>query len=167
MFPLIAVYCQDPHVRDRRALGRSRSTRSPVPHPGSGYLIGEAKLKRLFSTVIATVLFTGMVAAPADAYRRKGHSARDYARSQVSARQFACLNKLWNRESGWNHRAMNPSSGAYGIPQALPGWKMRSAGADWRTNPRTQVRWGLHLYIKPRYGTPCAAWAHSQRYGWY
>ncbi|TNY35439.1 lytic transglycosylase domain-containing protein [Thermomonospora catenispora] len=80
--------------------------------------------------------------------------------------QFGCLVKLWDKESGWRTTAQNPTSGAYGIPQALPGSKMASAGADWRTNPRTQIKWGLG-YIKDRYGTPCAAWAHSQRVGWY
>jgi hypothetical protein len=82
------------------------------------------------------------------------------------AGQFSCLKSLWSRESGWNYRAMNPSSGAYGIAQALPGGKMASAGADWRTNPVTQIRWGLD-YIADRYGTPCGAWGHSQASGWY
>jgi hypothetical protein len=82
------------------------------------------------------------------------------------ASQFSCLNSLWNKESRWNYRAQNPSSGAYGIPQALPGTKMASAGSDWRTNPVTQIEWGLD-YIADRYGTPCAAWGHSQSVGWY
>jgi Transglycosylase SLT domain len=80
--------------------------------------------------------------------------------------QFPCLNKLWNRESGWNHKAYNESSGAYGIPQALPGSKMQSAGSDWKTNPATQIKWGLG-YIKDRYGNPCNAWQHSEDAGWY
>jgi hypothetical protein len=80
--------------------------------------------------------------------------------------QFSCLNSLWQRESRWNYRAMNPSSGAYGIPQALPGGKMASAGSDWRTNPVTQIRWGLG-YIADRYGTPCGAWSQSEASGWY
>jgi hypothetical protein len=80
--------------------------------------------------------------------------------------QFSCLVSLWNRESRWNYRAYNPSSGAYGIPQALPGSKMGSVAADWRTNPVTQIRWGLN-YIADRYGTPCGAWGHSQATGWY
>jgi len=80
--------------------------------------------------------------------------------------EFPCLNKLWNRESGWNHRAYNEGSGAYGIPQALPGDKMSSVADDWRTNPATQIKWGLG-YIKGRYGTPCKAWAHSESHGWY
>jgi len=80
--------------------------------------------------------------------------------------QFACLLKLWNKESGWRWNAANASSGAYGIPQSLPGSKMASAGADWRTNPATQIEWGLG-YIANRYGNPCGAWAHSQSVGWY
>ncbi|GAB7043874.1 MULTISPECIES: aggregation-promoting factor C-terminal-like domain-containing protein [Catenuloplanes] len=80
--------------------------------------------------------------------------------------QFPCLDKLWTKESGWNHQAQNPSSGAYGIPQSLPGSKMASAGSDWESNPATQISWGLG-YIKGRYGTPCEAWAHSQSVGWY
>lgn len=81
--------------------------------------------------------------------------------------QWVCLDELWgNRESGWSHTATNPSSGAYGIPQALPGSKMSSHGADWRTNPATQIAWGLD-YIAGRYGTPCGAVAHSDRVGWY
>lgn len=80
--------------------------------------------------------------------------------------QFPCLNKLWDKESGWNHRAYNSSSGAYGIPQALPGSKMGTVGDDWRTNPATQIEWGLG-YIEGRYGTPCSAWSHSQSTGWY
>jgi hypothetical protein len=83
-----------------------------------------------------------------------------------SSSQFTCLNLLWNRESRWNYRARNPYSGAYGIPQALPGRKMASAGADWRTNPVTQITWGLD-YIDDLYGTPCGAWAHSESHGWY
>ncbi|MFI7575184.1 lytic transglycosylase domain-containing protein [Micromonospora sp. NPDC049497] len=80
--------------------------------------------------------------------------------------QFPCLDKLWDKESGWNHKARNPSSGAYGIPQALPGSKMGSVADDWETNPTTQITWGLG-YIEGRYGTPCKAWAHSQDVGWY
>ena len=80
--------------------------------------------------------------------------------------QFRYLNWLWMRESSWNVYATNPYSGAYGIPQALPGYKMASAGANWRTSARTQIRWGLS-YIKARYGSPRNAWAHECAYGWY
>lgn len=72
------------------------------------------------------------------------------------ADQFGCLVQLWTGESDWNYTASNPSSGAYGIPQALPATKMATAGADWQTNPETQIRWGLG-YIKASYGTPCGA----------
>ncbi|MFC0678588.1 hypothetical protein ACFFGH_12130 [Lysobacter korlensis] len=98
-------------------------------------------------------------------------SAQAIARDMVAARgwgegEFNCLVSLWNKESGWNVYAQNPSSGAYGIPQALPGNKMASAGADWQTNPATQISWGLG-YIAGRYGAPCGAWSHSQSVGWY
>jgi len=97
--------------------------------------------------------------------------AKAYAQGVLAARgqgadQYSCLVQLWNRESGWRTGATNPSSGAYGIPQALPGSKMASSGLDWRTNPRTQVDWGVG-YISSVYGTPCAAWDHSNRKGWY
>lgn len=98
-------------------------------------------------------------------------SARAIAKGLAAQRgwgedQFACLDKLWEKESHWNASAQNRSSGAYGIPQALPGSKMASAGADWRTNPATQITWGLG-YIENRYGTPCGAWSHSVSTGWY
>lgn len=80
--------------------------------------------------------------------------------------EFDCLVALWNKESHWNVYAHNTRSGAYGIPQALPGEKMASAGADWATNPATQIVWGLG-YISGRYGTPCGAWGSSQSRGWY
>jgi len=80
--------------------------------------------------------------------------------------QFSCLVKLWERESNWKLTATNPSSGAYGIPQSLPASKMASAGADWRTNAETQIKWGIG-YIEGRYGSPCAALAHSDENNWY
>jgi hypothetical protein len=80
--------------------------------------------------------------------------------------EYSCLVSLWQKESGWNYKAYNASSGATGIPQALPGSKMASAGGDWATNAATQVKWGLG-YIEGRYGSPCDAWGHSQSYGWY
>jgi hypothetical protein len=96
-------------------------------------------------------------------------SPRAIAQSMLVSRgwssQWSCLDSLWSRESGWRVYASNPS-GAYGIPQALPGSKMASAGSDWRTNPATQIRWGLG-YIASAYGSPCAAWRHSQNTGWY
>jgi hypothetical protein len=83
-----------------------------------------------------------------------------------SSSEFSCLDQLWTRESGWNPQAANPYSGAFGIPQALPGSKMASAGADWATNPATQIRWGLG-YIREMYGSPCGAWSHELAAGAY
>jgi hypothetical protein len=80
--------------------------------------------------------------------------------------QFSCLSALWAQESGWNVYAENPSSGAYGIPQALPASKMASAGADWQSDAATQISWGLG-YIRAAYGSPCAAWDHEEAAGWY
>ena len=98
-------------------------------------------------------------------------SVKAFALSQVEAKgwdydQFSCLVKLWERESNWRWNATNKSSGAYGIPQSLPATKMAKAGADWRTNPETQVRWGIG-YIDGRYGSPCAALVHSDEHNWY
>lgn len=116
--------------------------------------------------VVAAVRSAG---APAVGTPNPG-SAQAIGHDMVLARgwgedEFACLVALFNRESGWNVYAANPS-GAYGIPQALPGSKMATAGADWATNPVTQISWGLG-YIAARYGTPCGAWGHSQSAGWY
>jgi len=83
-----------------------------------------------------------------------------------SSAEFSCLDAIYTAESGWNPHADNPTSSAYGIPQALPGSKMASAGSDWATNPETQIRWGLG-YIKDRYGTPCAALSFREGHGFY
>lgn len=83
-----------------------------------------------------------------------------------AADQWPYLNALWTRESGWNYLAENKSSGAYGIPQSLPADKMAVVGPDWRSNPETQIKWGL-AYIAARYGTPQGAWAHETKFGWY
>ncbi|UZI29036.1 transglycosylase SLT domain-containing protein [Streptomyces sp. VB1] len=88
------------------------------------------------------------------------------ARQMVPADQFQCFSNIVNHESTWNYRASNPSSGAYGLMQALPGHKMSSAGADWQTNPATQIKWGLS-YMDNRYGSPCGAWSFWQANNWY
>jgi hypothetical protein len=84
----------------------------------------------------------------------------------LSTSQFGCVDNIWSQESGWNVHADNPYSSAYGIPQALPGSKMSSAGPDWQNSAETQIRWGLN-YIAERYGTACAAWSFKQGHGWY
>lgn len=113
-------------------------------------------------------------AAAAEAQRAANtvDGARATARSLASSQhgwgdgEFQCLDSLWQKESGWSYAASNSGSGAAGIPQALPGSKMSSAGADWATNATTQIRWGLD-YIARAYGTPCAAWGHSGSFNWY
>ncbi|MFD0519950.1 aggregation-promoting factor C-terminal-like domain-containing protein [Paractinoplanes durhamensis] len=113
------------------------------------------------------VAYTGPVPTSCNEYsgsRKTGCSLMIAAGFEID--QFPCLDKLWKKESGWNYRAENSSSGAYGIPQALPGSKMASVASDWKTNPATQIKWGLG-YIEGRYDTPCGAWSHSQSTGWY
>ncbi len=118
--------------------------------------------------VLASALAPGRTAAQAAA-RASARRAKALARRQLAARgwsrQFGCLERLWTRESHWNARAGHPAR-SYGIPQANPGRKMRSAGRRWRTDPGTQIRWGLG-YIDRRYGSPCGAWRHWQRRHWY
>ncbi|MCW5253992.1 MULTISPECIES: lytic transglycosylase domain-containing protein [unclassified Streptomyces] len=88
------------------------------------------------------------------------------ARSMVPSGQWQCFSNIVNHESSWNYRAVNPSSGAYGLFQALPGSKMSSVGSDWQTNPVTQIKWGLN-YMNGRYGSPCGAWSFWQANHWY
>ncbi|MGW7367584.1 aggregation-promoting factor C-terminal-like domain-containing protein [Streptomyces sp. NPDC054841] len=88
------------------------------------------------------------------------------ARQMIPGDQFQCFSNIVDHESSWNYRASNPSSGAYGLVQALPGSKMSSAGADWQTNPATQIKWGLN-YMNDRYGSPCGAWSFWQANHWY
>jgi len=113
-----------------------------------------------------------VAAAEAQAAANTPEGAKATAQSIMSstygwgADQFACLDSLWTKESGWNYQASNASSGAYGIPQSLPGSKMSTVADDWETNATTQVTWGLD-YISRAYGTPCSAWAHSQSVNWY
>lgn len=107
-----------------------------------------------------------LIPQPIVVYTKTVAGAKAYALDKIGRTQFSCLDKLFTRESNWRTFAKNSFSGAYGIPQALPGSKMAISGADWRTNPVTQVKWGLR-YIKARYGTACNAWRHSENYGWY
>ena len=110
--------------------------------------------------------------APAHHKRKAVHlTPRQVARRMLKSFhwtqwQYRWLNLLWSRESSWNVHASNPYSGAYGIPQAVPGSKMASAGANWTSSARTQIRWGLK-YIKAMYGSPHMAWEHELGTGWY
>ena len=107
----------------------------------------------------------GLESASHKRYWPKVREARAWLKRQYNHRQWRCLDRLWLNESHWRVKAGNPT-GAYGIPQASPGRKMRSAGKNWKTNAMTQVKWGRR-YIRVRYGKPCAALRVQQRRGWY
>ncbi|GGJ93217.1 hypothetical protein GCM10010123_23830 [Pilimelia anulata] len=125
----------------------------------------EAKKKKAKDA--KTVEYTGPIPDSCDEYDgNRAIGCAELLKADFGLDQMPCLDKLFSKESGWNHRAQNKNSGAYGIPQALPGTKMASEGSDWRNNPATQIRWGLG-YIEGRYNNPCGAWAHSKRTGWY
>jgi len=126
---------------------------STVSSPGSGNTGGGGG---------STLVPSGPPPSPATA---QGIAYKLLASYGFGTDQWGCLDDLWQQESGWNVYAENPS-GAYGIPQALPGSKMASAGPDWQSNATTQIKWGLG-YIKELYATPCGAWAHEEADGWY
>ncbi|WP_327428335.1 transglycosylase SLT domain-containing protein [Streptomyces sp. NBC_01236] len=129
-----------------------------------------ASPKKALATAAVAAAATGMVltAAPAQAATTDtGSSAQSIAHQMIpDAAQFNAFSKIVEHESGWNISATNASSGAYGLVQALPASKMASAGADWKTNPKTQIKWGLD-YMNSRYGSPAAAWNFWQANGWY
>jgi len=123
-------------------------------------------------TVDASAMALVSVAARQVDLARQAEGAKAVAQEIIaakytwSAKQFTCLEQLWTKESNWNYKSRNRVSGAHGIPQALPATKMEVVGTDWRTNPVTQITWGLK-YIKERYNTPCAAWGKFKRSNWY
>jgi uncharacterized protein YabE (DUF348 family) len=136
-----------------------------------GRVVGRAIVKRVVTRPpIAAIVKVGTKPQPAPVINVDPGSAQDIGKQLAAQRgwgadQFSCLYQLWNNESGWRVDATN-ASGAYGIPQALPGDKMAAYGSDWQTNPSTQIKWGL-AYIAGRYGTPCDAWSFWQSNGWY
>ncbi|WP_319643986.1 ubiquitin-like domain-containing protein [Myceligenerans pegani] len=136
---------------------KERPAPDPEPEPA-------ASSESSSSSSSSTPSTTRTAPVPAGSNREIGQSLA--AARGWTGEQWTCLEALWTKESNWNHLAQNPSSGAYGIPQSLPGTKMATAGSDWATNPATQIKWGLG-YIAGRYGTPCGAWGHSQSVGWY
>jgi hypothetical protein len=123
-------------------------------------------------TVDAAAMALVSVAARQVDLARQADGAKEIAKEIIAAnytwseKQFPCLDQLWTKESNWNYKARNRVTGAHGIPQALPATKMEIVGTDWRTNPVTQITWGLK-YIKERYNTPCAAWSKFKRSNWY
>ncbi len=124
--------------------------------------------RTVFSSDIAAVSAMSILIEAA----RKPLGAKIFTKAMMAAEygwgdeQYTCLNRLWTKESHWNYQARNPRSGAHGIAQALPATKMDKVGTDWRTNPVTQIQWGL-LYISERYDSPCAAWNKWRRSNYY
>jgi transglycosylase-like protein with SLT domain len=160
-FPVPTPSATPPRVSDDLAAARLIPSPAPTPTPPPAPAAREATQAPQPPSPSPYPSYTDLPSS-SGAYG----SAQAYAESLVGQAQFACLQPLWDRESGWNAYAQNPTSGAYGIPQALPGSKMASAGPDWATNPDTQVRWGIQ-YLNDTYGSPCGGWAHEQAYGWY
>ena len=146
-----------------------RPSRSRVPMP---VVIGAILALAASGTAKAThthvpVINPGPAAAPAAGYAALGQKMA--AQAGWTGPEWNCLDSLWTRESGWQMVWNTQGSGAYGIPQALPASKMASAGADYMTNPATQIRWGLGYVANTPYGThtPCQAWSHETQDGWY
>jgi hypothetical protein len=138
----------------------------------AGHDAGTAVANAAAAQAAAEAAAAAQAAAVAQANANTPAGAQATAQSMMSSQygwgadQFQCLVSLWTKESGWNYQAENGGSGAYGIPQALPGSKMAANGSDWATNASTQVAWGL-AYIASAYGSPCAAWSHSEADNWY
>jgi hypothetical protein len=129
--------------------------------------IASPKKALTVAAVAAATAGMALSAAPAQAAPTSASSAQAIAHKMIpDAAQFNAFSKIVSHESGWNPSATNSSSGAYGLVQALPGSKMASAGSDWKTNPATQIKWGLD-YMNSRYGSPVKAWAFWQANGWY
>ncbi|HEY2640833.1 MAG TPA: hypothetical protein VGI66_13245, partial [Streptosporangiaceae bacterium] len=149
---------------------------SPAPGPGMTAAMPESRPVVLDALLVTTDGRTGARPAASGGSVTEGGTRIRLTPRQVARRllhrfhwrqrQFRYLNLLWSRESSWNIHAFNAYSGAYGIPQAVPGSKMASAGPRWQSSARTQILWGLR-YIKQRYGSPEGAWNHERSTGWY
>ena len=148
------------YQRERQAVHQVQSARQRAAEY-------QAKLRAAEAAKEETKPYEGPIPASCEEYSgNRKIGCAEMIKAGFGIDQFPCLDKLWTKESGWNHKARNASSGAYGIPQARPGSKMGAVADDWQTNPATQIKWGLG-YIEGRYDTPCGAWAHSQSSGWY
>ncbi|MET7306710.1 aggregation-promoting factor C-terminal-like domain-containing protein [Streptomyces sp. NPDC005134] len=138
----------------RNILAQPRTARRKAAVAGAAAVLGATGL---------ALGVTPAMAAPASVTTGAQGAARAMIGNEA---QFQCFSNIVSHESGWNPSATNASSGAYGLVQALPGSKMASAGADWKTNPSTQIKWGVD-YMNSRYGSPCAAWTFWQANHWY
>ncbi len=169
---------QDKHVQElaaaeRKAAAAKAAERKAAAAKAAAHRVAEQAAQQSPVQVASTAQTTQQQAQPV---QQSAVTAPSGAPEQIaeqmlsqfgwSSSQFSCLQPLWQQESGWSVTAENPTSGAYGIAQALPGSKMASAGPDWQTDAATQIRWGLG-YIQGQYGSPCGAWAHEEATGWY
>ena len=159
----------DDVLEDFSDLALQNSERSAESAPVEAALFSELSSK---ATVLASSMSLVSSASASVELARTPEGAKEVAKVLMDEKygwgdyQYECLNSLWTKESHWNYKSSNKSSGAHGIPQALPATKMDSVGTDWRTNPVTQISWGLR-YIDQRYSTPCKAWAKFKRSNWY
>ncbi|PJJ56793.1 hypothetical protein CLV56_1006 [Mumia flava] len=159
-----AIADRDDAAQTSRSAGRSALESTGGTDATAPSAVGAAKAK-------AARKAADIAGVQTDTASMQDLDPREIARSMMgdfgfSSSQFGCLDSLWVSESNWRWNADNPTSSAYGIPQALPGEKMASAGSDWATNPATQIKWGLG-YIQSVYGDPCSAWSFKQGNNWY
>lgn len=158
------------HRRSNFLIAAGLATAVALPAIGAPAVAATSEISAPTATAAATQ--TPGKSGSKQANPNSPKAAKAYAKKEMKDKygwgdsQYQDLVSLWNKESGWDYQASNASSGAYGIPQALPGGKMQSAGKDWKKNAATQIDWGLQ-YIKSTYGSPAQAWAHSQSTGWY
>ncbi|MFE0425023.1 transglycosylase SLT domain-containing protein [Streptomyces sp. NPDC058953] len=144
-----------------------RSVAAVLRHRPRTAFIGAAVVASSAAMVMGLAPGTASAAPTAAPAAAEAASAKAIAQKVIgNDAQFQCFSQIVTKESGWDVQASNPSSGAYGLVQALPATKMATAGSDWKTNPETQIEWGLN-YMEERYGSPCAAWTKWQTQGWY
>lgn len=158
--PVAAAY-SDPGTRSTRTDDLAAYRRALMNKQSSAIGIRTATIKALYEQKVKELGYEPSVTDPREIARQMMRNLYGWGEDQ-----FACYDAIIMRESRWNPYADNPHSSAYGIPQALPGSRMAAFGADWRTNPATQIRWGLD-YVDQRYGTPCGAWSFKRGHGWY
>lgn len=159
----LAVLAKRAEQARQAAAARAAAARAAAARAAAAKAAAAKAAQQSSSTSSSSAGSSSSHSAPSGSPRQ---IAQQILASEGRSGQFSCLDSLWAQESGWNVYAQNPGSGAYGIPQALPGSKMASAGPDWQTSAATQIRWGLS-YIDSTYGSPCAAWSHEQSSGWY
>ena len=163
-FPMTTHLALPDQIEERALAIRPESTDAVY----GGFSLKASSKKSLFSSELALVSTMSKQVEMA----RTPWGAKKVAKAILideygyAEKEFSCLNRLWTKESHWNYKAHNYRSGAHGIPQALPAIKMEVIASDWRTNPVTQIRWGLR-YIDIRYDTPCKAWAKFKRSRYY